>query len=111
MARWLVSRGHQVKLVCAPPYYPAWRISPGYSAWTYRTETFDGVKLLRCPLWVPKKVTGLKRILHLASFALSSTIPMLLQWGWRPDVIVALEPPLFGSIPALLAARLCGAVS
>jgi colanic acid biosynthesis glycosyl transferase WcaI len=109
LARWLVERGHQVKVVCAPPYYPEWRIAAGYSAWTYRSETIDGVEVLRCPLWVPKQVTGLKRVLHLASFTLSSLIPMLRQRRWHPDLIFAVEPPLFGAIPALLAARLTGA--
>jgi colanic acid biosynthesis glycosyl transferase WcaI len=35
MATWLVAQGHQVRLVTAPPYYPAWAVSPGYSgrAW------------------------------------------------------------------------------
>ena len=111
MARWLVARGHRVKVVCAPPYYPDWRIADDYSSWRYRTETIDGAEVLRCPLWVPKQVTGLKRVLHLGSFALSSAIPMLSQRRWRPDVIFAVEPPLFGAIPALLAARLTGAQS
>jgi len=111
MARWLVERGHRVKIVCAPPYYPDWRIADDYSSWRYRTETIDGAEVLRCPLWVPKQVTGLKRVLHLGSFALSSAIPMLSQRRWRPDVIFAVEPPLFGAIPALLAARLTGAQS
>jgi colanic acid biosynthesis glycosyl transferase WcaI len=64
---------------------------------------------LRCPLWIPKKVTGISRILHLFSFAFSSFIPMLWQCRWRPDVVFAIEPPLFGAVPALLSARLSGA--
>ena len=111
MAHWLAERGHQVKIVCAPPYYPAWRVAPGYSAWRYKREIIDGIELLRCPLWVPNHVTGLKRVLHLASFALSSTLPMLWQRHWRPDILFAVEPPLFGAAPALLAARLAGARS
>ena len=111
MARWLVERGHQVKVVCAPPYYPDWRVQQGHSAWTYRRERIDGAEVLRCPLWVPREATGLKRVLHLASFALSSAIPMLWQRRWRPDVVLAVEPPLFGAVPALLAARLSGAVA
>jgi len=31
MAEWLVSRGHEVRVVTAPPYYPEWRIADGYS--------------------------------------------------------------------------------
>jgi colanic acid biosynthesis glycosyl transferase WcaI len=32
MAAWLASRGHEVSVVTAPPYYPDWRIGEGYSA-------------------------------------------------------------------------------
>jgi colanic acid biosynthesis glycosyl transferase WcaI len=109
MSRWLAARGHSVKVVCAPPYYPQWAIRDGYSGWRYQRELIDGVEVLRCPLWVPRKVTGLRRLLHLMSFALSSLVPMLWQWRWRPDVIFAVEPPLFGAVPALLGARLSGA--
>ncbi|MGB5833085.1 MAG: glycosyltransferase WbuB [Thiohalocapsa sp.] len=109
MVRWLVARGHQVKIVCAPPYYPDWRVGPGYSARRYQAETIDGAEVLRCPLWIPKRVTGITRILHLFSFAFSSFIPMLWQRRWKPDVVFAIEPPLFDAVPALLSARLSGA--
>jgi colanic acid biosynthesis glycosyl transferase WcaI len=104
LAAWLVRHGHQVKAVCALPYYPAWRITAGYPRWTYRRERIDGVDVLRCPLYVPRKVTGLRRILHLLSFVLSSAVPLLWQRRWRPDVLLAIEPPLLGAAPALLAA-------
>ncbi|MCG6942339.1 MAG: glycosyltransferase WbuB [Thiohalocapsa sp.] len=111
MARWLTARGHQVKVVCAPPYYPDWRVADGYSPYAYHRETIDGAEVLRCPIWVPRRVTGARRVLHLLSFALSSLLPMLLQRRWRPDVVFAVEPPLLGAVPALLCARLCGARS
>lgn len=109
MARWLVSRGHRVKVICAPPYYPDWRIADGYPRWSYHRERLHGAEVLRCPLWIPRQVTGIKRILHLLSFALSSALPLLWQRRWRPDLIFAVEPPLFGAPPALLAGRLAGA--
>ena len=31
MAEWLVSQGVEVRVITAPPYYPAWRVSKGYS--------------------------------------------------------------------------------
>lgn len=52
MAAWLTARGHEVRVVTAPPYYPAWKISPGYSGRAWRTEVWQGVTVLRCPLWV-----------------------------------------------------------
>jgi colanic acid biosynthesis glycosyl transferase WcaI len=95
MAAWLVAQGHDVRVVTAPPYYPAWAVSPGYSGRTYRTEDWHGAKVLRCPLWVPSQPGGLKRLLHLASFALSSLPVMLGQVFWRPQVVWVVEPALF----------------
>lgn len=111
MAEWLMVRGHEVRVVTAPPYYPQWQVSEGYSSWRYRRESLDGVNVWRCPLWVPGSPSGLKRILHLASFALSSFPVMLSQVFWRPDIILVVEPPLFCAPINLFVSRLCRARS
>lgn len=110
MAEWLAEQGHEIKVITAPPYYPAWRVSEGYFAEWYRWENLAGVRVWRCPLWVPASPTGLTRILHLASFALSS-FPLMLWHGlvWRPNVVFVIEPPLFCAPAAWMAARLGGA--
>jgi colanic acid biosynthesis glycosyl transferase WcaI len=64
LAAWLAARGHDVRVVTAPPYYPAWAVSPGYSGSAYRTEQWQGVHVVRCPLWVPRQPGGAKRRLH-----------------------------------------------
>ena len=53
MAAWLAARGHEVRVVTAPPYYPAWRVGPGYSAWRWQREEIEGARVYRCPLYVP----------------------------------------------------------
>ena len=111
MAEWLVSRGHEVRVVTAPPYYPQWSVSGGYSAWRYRRERLSGVDVWRCPLWIPSSPSGLKRILHLASFAVSSFPVMLLQLSWRPNIILVIEPPLFCAPTSLIVSRFCRAHS
>ncbi len=111
MAEWLAARGHEVRVVTAPPYYPEWKVEKAYSGLRYAKENINGVTVCRCPLWVPSKPSGLKRILHLASFALSSFAVVLGQVFWRPDVVFVVEPPLFCALSALLLARLCGAKS
>lgn len=108
MAEWLAAHGHEVRVVTAPPYYPEWQVAPDYSTWRYHRECKSGVDVWRCPLWVPKKLSGLKRVLHLASFAFSSSLIMLWQILWKPDVVVAIEPPLFCAPQAWLTARLAG---
>ncbi len=109
MAEWLVTQGHAVRVVTAPPYYPEWHISNAYSAWRYHFEEMNGVSIWRCPLWIPAKPSGLKRLVHLASFTLSSFPVMLGQILWKPDVVMAIEPPLMCAPVSLLVSRLAGA--
>lgn len=109
MAEWLAARGHEVRVVTAPPYYPDWRVSPGYRAGRYTTERWLETRVWRCPLWVPSRPGGLKRLVHLAGFAASSSPVMLRQLVWRPDVVWVVEPPLFCAPMAWLVARLCNA--
>lgn len=110
MAEWLASRGHEVRVVTAPPYYPAWRVSAGYHAWTYKTET-GAVRVYRCPIYVPRRPSGMTRVLHLGSFMLSSLPIMLSQAEWRPDAVVTVEPSLMCSFAALLTAQLAESVA
>lgn len=109
MAEWLAARGHEVRVVTAPPYYPDWRVGSGYRSGWYATERWQGTRVWRCPMWVPARPGGLKRLLHLASFAASSFPLMLRQVFWRPDVVWVVEPPLFCAPTAWLVARLSGA--
>ena len=119
MAEWLAAAGHEVHIVTAPPYYPEWRVADGYAAWRYGKEVnlpqhrFDkkggNLVVYRCPIWVPAQPSGLKRLLHLASFALSSLPVMLGQVFWRPHLILVIEPPLFCAPAAWMCARLSGA--
>lgn len=111
MAEWLAAQGHEVRVVTAPPYYPQWSVDPHYDGRRYTRETWRGVEVLRCPLWVPRHPSGLKRLLHLASFALSSLPQMLRQATWRPHVVWAVEPSLMCAPAAVLTARLAGARS
>jgi colanic acid biosynthesis glycosyl transferase WcaI len=107
MMEWLAARGHEVRVVTTPPYYPAWRVGDGYSQWQYRKEiSAAGAEIYRCPLWVPAKPNGPKRVAHLSSFALSSLPIMLAQVGWRPDLVITVEPAFTCAPVALMAARL-----
>lgn len=109
MAAWLVAQGHEVRVVTAPPSYPDWTVGAGYSGMAWQCERWHGVDVWRCPIWVPLQPGGVKRILHLASFALSSLPIMLRHIVWRPDVVWVVEPALFCAPAALGVARLSGA--
>jgi len=110
MAAWLAERGHDVRVVAAPPYYPAWRIRDDYRGAWYRTERVPGEPVVfRTPLYVPARPTGLKRIAHLISFMLGSFPVMLREIFWQPDVVFTVEPTFFCAPLAIFVARTAGA--
>ena len=55
MTSWMADAGLEVRVVTAPPYYPAWSVQKGYSASRYSTENLAGAKVYRCPRWVPRR--------------------------------------------------------
>ncbi|GJH13514.1 glycosyltransferase WbuB [Caballeronia novacaledonica] len=109
LAEWLALRGHTIRVITASPYYPEWRVRPGYNPRTYTTERINNVSVTRVPFWCPKQPSGLRRVLHLMSFALFAFPAAMWQIAWRPQAVWLVEPPLFASPSALLAARIAGA--
>ncbi len=106
MVHWLTARGYEVRVVTAPPYYPQWQVPAGYSPVRYAREQWHGAQVWRCPVYVPRRVTGMKRLLHLMSFAISSLPVLVGQMFWRPDLCLVVEPPIVVSPMALLLAKL-----
>jgi len=109
MAASLADGGHEVRVVAAPPYYPAWRVGQGYTTSRYRREDWRGILVIRCPVYVPDRPGGIRGVLHLGSFALSSLPVVLGSAVWRPDLVWVVEPPLLCAPGALAAARLADA--
>jgi colanic acid biosynthesis glycosyl transferase WcaI len=109
LAVFLANAGHAVRVVTTPPYYPHWKVQKNYAWHRYSREKWEEVDVFRCPLWVPSEPGGVKRIIHLASFAVSSFLPMLTQVAWKPHVVLAIAPALISAPIALLVARLSGA--
>jgi colanic acid biosynthesis glycosyl transferase WcaI len=104
LAEWLAAQGHEVRVITAVPYFPQWRARDN----RYRREQRQGVSVLRCPLWVPRRPSGLTRLLHLASFAISSLPVLIGQWRWRPELVLTVAPAFFCAPGTLLLAKLCG---
>lgn len=108
MVEWMARQGHDVRVITAPPYYPEWKVGEPYSAWRWRREE-GAATVWRCPLYVPKTPTTLKRLIHLGSFALSSFFPLMAQRRWKPDRIIGVVPTLFCTPGMRLLAKLSGA--
>jgi colanic acid biosynthesis glycosyl transferase WcaI len=109
MASWLAARGHEVRVVSAPPHYPNWRIDAKYRGSGYRREQWQGVDVWRAPIWVPKSPGGLTRMLHPLSFAFTSFPLMLRQIFWRPNLVLTVAPAMVCAPSAWITARLSGA--
>ena len=94
LGAYLASRGHQVTVLTAAPYYPQWRVREDYRPQRWRREWRDGVEVLRAPQYVPARVSGLGRLLQECSFGASCLYwwsTCLLQRPW--DAMVAVCPP------------------
>ncbi|WP_084615817.1 WcaI family glycosyltransferase [Solimonas flava] len=101
MAAWFAARGHEVQVITGFPYYPEWKLASGYRQ-GYRREIWRDVSIFRVPHYIPKDghVTSLRRVLVDFSIFAASALPWLgvLFGRKRPDVIIAVCPPLFSGI-------------
>ncbi len=111
LGAWLSGHEHDVRVICAPPYYPDWKVKKGYHSWAYCVELMGGAKVFRAPLYVPKKPNVLSRLVHLFSFSISSIPLLVLNMFWKPDLVITVVPTLFTTPGALLFSKFSGAKS
>src|SRR4051812_4882573 len=107
LCEFLRARGHDVEMVTTFSYYPTWQKRPEDRGQLYRTDVINGVPVHRCWHFVPRQVSAAKRILHEASFIVTSTLRVL-SLG-RPDVYVLVSPPLLLGAAGWLAGAVKGA--
>ena len=92
LCEFLQRHGHDVEMVTTFAYYPAWRKRSEDRHKLFRTDRINDVPVHRCWHFVPARVSAWKRIVHEASFVLTSTMRILLLK--RPDVYIIASPPL-----------------
>lgn len=108
----LASFGHEVHMITAPPYYPEWSVPQHFRGLRYRHELLNGVYVTRSPIYVPSNPSGSKRLLHHASFALTSLWPVLgSSLRKRPDVIFSVAPSLMSAAFAAWIGHRTGAIT
>ena len=87
MMHWLAQKGHECTVLTSNPYYPYWKIQEPYrkNRFWYKKEVtnFDSggkLRIIRCPMYVPNRPSGLKRMILDCTFSLSAflvSIPLL----------------------------------
>ena len=104
LCEFLRRHGHDAEMVTTFSYYPAWRKRAEDRHRSFRTDQINGVPVHRCWHFVPQRLSAWKRIVHEATFVLTSTMRILLLR--RPDVYVVVSPPLLLGAAGWLAATL-----
>lgn len=108
MGAWLSGRGADVQVVTGFPYYPDWKKRAGYRTWWFQREVLDGVKLIRCPFYVPSHPTSFKRMIQDLTFLLTSVVALtrLRFRGYEFQHIWVASPSFLSGWAGLLAGRL-----
>ena len=108
LAEALVERGHTVEAVVGQPYYPEWKLYPRFKR-RWQTAHENGVKITRCPHYIPANPTGSRRMAHHASFA-SSAYPAArrARRELQPDLVFTVTPSMIAAPVAVRMARRAG---
>jgi colanic acid biosynthesis glycosyl transferase WcaI len=101
----LAAGGHRVTMLTGFPNYPERRIFKGYRKRLYQRETIDGIEVIRTWLYANPSESYGSRALNWGTFCLSSFAGGILA-GARPDVVLAILPPLPLGVTSILLARL-----
>ena len=106
MLEYLSASQDNVYALVPPPYYPEWRVHEGYENYKYSKNKQGNLTVIRCPLYLPKRMSVFKRIVYLLSFSFSSFLPLFSLFRKKIDVIVVTQPTFFCIPAALLFAKL-----
>ncbi len=105
MVNWLADNNHECTVVTGFPYYPNWKVAKPYHGNFYKKEIYkDGDLILyRCPLYVPKNPSGLKRVIQEFSFHISGFLAIVyLLFKEKHDEIICISPPFHLGALALM---------
>ncbi len=106
----LRERGHVVTVLTGKPNYPGGKFFDGYSMFGKKSDTFEGIPVIRVPLMPRGTGNGVRLALNYLSFALSASILGVRRLQDDYDVIFTYEPsPITVGLPAIFAKRRKGA--
>ncbi len=106
-AKALHARGHEVQVLTGFPNYPGGTVYPPYRIRWRQRESFDGVEVIRVPLYPSHSRSVLGRMTNYLTFALSAAVlgPWLTR---RADVTYVYHPPGTIALPAIVLRLLKG---
>jgi colanic acid biosynthesis glycosyl transferase WcaI len=91
-AFYAAEKGHSVEVVAGYPFYPQWKKRKEDKRKLFSTDIKNNVKILRGYLYVPNKLSTVKRLIQEFTFLLSSFIGYCR--ATKPDVIVVFTTPV-----------------
>lgn len=101
MIAWFVDHGYDCTVITSYPYYPYWKVQEPYFSKRFgytveRSQSADSegkLTVIRCPQYVPRKPSGLKRVLLEISFFLSAALPLIgLLFRKKFNYVVTISP-------------------
>ncbi|WP_405410834.1 WcaI family glycosyltransferase [Maribacter sp. Asnod1-A12] len=103
MMEWLSKKGHDCSVITSYPYYPQWKVQAPYQKrkiWfmkeIVKTDSKKHpIKVYRCPMYVPKKPSGMKRIISDLTFFLSASVMLLYFFLKKRQALVISVAPTF----------------
>ncbi len=110
MMEWLAYHGADCTVITTYPYYPFWKVQEPYRSKRFffsseKRKVGEGsIRALRCPTYIPKNPSGMKRMIQDATFFLSSTAAAkyLAFTSAKNDYTIAVAPSFFVGFPALI---------
>jgi glycosyltransferase involved in cell wall biosynthesis len=103
----LQRRGHRVTVLTGLPNYPQGRIPEGYSWPACRDRAFQGIRIIRVPLFARRGGRPWQLVLNYCSFMISACVLGPLLCRGRYDLIFVFEPsPFTVGIPAVWLRRI-----
>ena len=94
---WFSNKSNKIIVITTNPFYPKWESKSN----SYKITHEKNIVIVRCPIYIPKKINGLTRILHYISFFITTT-PMILFFGLKKVDLAFNMCPTILSAPNLI---------
>lgn len=110
MIEWLAESGYACTVITTYPYYPYWKVQEPYrnNRFWFKTENQSfpsggSIKVIRCPVYVPIKPSGIKRIILDFTFLFASAFPLFfLLFKKKKAMVMAVAPSFLIGLPAVV---------